>query len=142
MTIYNVEISSKVEDEIMDAKLFTFVDEYGDGWEEEWVKWADTRLKMHHQYTVFMDHLLIKIVINDKIKCWQDYSDISREGQDKYRNTTVKTIMNEYYDEWYAGKWKNTGESRLTPTIVTGYMKKSGPLVVTKGGHILNIRKK
>ena len=142
MPVYEIEISSKVEDEIMDKQLFKYVDEYGDGWKTELLKWGENRLKMHHQYTMFMDHLLIKIVINDKIKCWEDYSDISMEGQDKYRNTTVKTIMNEYYDEWYAGKWKKKGESRLTPTIVTGYMKKSGPLVVTKGGHILNIRKK
>jgi hypothetical protein len=141
MVVYNIEISAKVEEEIIDKKLFSIKENYGDGWEEEWLKWGRNRLSLVHQYTVFMEYLYTKIPINTEIKFKEDYIDLGENSQKKLRTVTVKTIMAEHYDEWYIIEWKTTGEPRLTPALVTGYIKK-GCLLILEGNSILNIWKK
>ena len=141
MPVYSIEISSKVEEEIVDKLLFKFIEDYGDEWKIEWVKWAENRSKMHHQYTAWMEYPLTKIEINTKIKSWEDYMLLSADEQKKLRKPRLGTIMTEHYDEWYAGKWKKKGETKLTSTVISGYIRKGGPLVLN-GYDIINIKKK
>ena len=141
MPLYTIEISHKQEEEIFFKYLCKMKDKYGVNLKDEIYKLIDKYIMEEHQFSIFMEFLKTKIDIDTKIKNRQDFYDKSTDDQMKlYRKVKAKTIIEQYYFEWYEKVWKSRCEPRLRTGDMIKYIKKAG-LLIMENHSFLNVKK-
>lgn len=141
MPLYTIEISHKQEEEIFYKYLCKMKDKYGVKFQDEINKLINKIIMEKHQFSIFMEFLKTKIDIDTKIKNRQDFYDKSTEDQIRwYRRVKAKTIIEQYYFEWYEKVWKSRLEPRLRTGDMIKYIRKEGTLVM-ENHCFLNVKK-
>ena len=140
MPLYTVELSHKQEEEIFFKYLCKMKDKHGTKYLCEINKLANKLIMEEHQFTIFMEFLKTKIDIDTKIKYRKDFYELTLDETKKYRRVKAKTIVEEYYLEWYEKVWKSRLEPRLRTGDMIKYIKKEGTLVM-ENHSFLNVKK-
>tara|TARA_R110001592_G_C13125612_1_gene746176 strand:- start:1005 stop:1442 length:438 start_codon:yes stop_codon:yes gene_type:complete len=140
MPLYTIEMTNQQEEDILINYICKLKDKYGTSMHSLVHEMVDKYLMEHHQYTAFWLYLQTKIDVDTTIKYRKDFYELTLDETKKYRRCLVKTIVEEYYLEWYEKVWKSRLETRLKNSDLLKYFKKEGSLVM-ENNTILNIKK-